>query len=350
MKTNNDVMKRIIIPLGFLVIFCLEAILIFSSIRVTEGKSDILYSYKATPSGTYSVALKDNNYIDSKQLGMNQLYISKLVNNIMSRFNYQYSGSEKADLTYTYGIDATIIGEYQTTDELDNNRVWNKKFTLVRTTSKTVNNQTGFSIAQDVNINYDQYNNIVENFYKEINLPMNAYLSIVFKVNVRGEPVSKVGTINEESTYEMKIPLHEQAFQITTKTSTNENQNISKVTTATKTINSLKLLFAGVAFVLTAILFFKYCQKSFVSHESAYRRQLNRILKEYGDIIVEINSMMDTSRLSIIEVKSFNELIDLEAELRIPILYYEYINEGWFMITQGHNLYRFVLKDEEEQR
>lgn len=346
---DNRMIKRVVIPLGFLIIFCLESMLIFSSIHITEGSSDILYSYKATPSGTYNITLKENSYIDSKQLGMNQLYIAKLVNNITSRFNYQYSGSEKANLTYTYSIDATIVGEYQTTDEIENNRVWTKKFTLLPSTSKTVTGEKGFTLAQDVNINYDQYNNIVENFYKEINLPMNAYLSIEFKVNVRGVPESNVGTVNEDSTYEMKIPLHEQAFQISTKTTTNENQNISKITNTKRTVNTVTMILTTIAFVITIIIFFKYCQKAFVSNETPYRKKLNRILKEYGDIIVEINSLMDMSNLSIIEVKSFNELIDLEVELRIPILYYENGIEGWFMIVQGNQLYRFVLKDNEEQ-
>ncbi len=348
MKKDNHVIKKIIIPLIFLIIFCLEASVVFGSIKVTKGKSDILYSYKATPSGMYHVGLKQNSYIDAKQLGMNQLYISKLVNNIVSRFNYQYSGSETANLTYTYGVEAEIIGEYQTTNELDNKRIWNKKFTLVPYNTKTVTNEKGFSFAQDVNINFEQYNNIASSFAKEINIPMDAYLLVTFKVNVRGVPKSNVGTVSEESTYELKIPLDEQAFQITTKSKTNDNQTISKITAATKTINSLTMLLAGAAFVVTALLFFKYCQKTFASNESPYRKKVQRILKEYGDIIVEINTLMDISQLSIVEVKSFNELMDLEAELRIPILYYENGSDAWFLISHDQHLYRFILRDEEQ--
>lgn len=348
MKKDNQLIKKVFIPLIFLIVFCLEASVAFGSIKVTKGKSDILYSYKATPSGTYNVGLKDNSYIDSKQLGMNQLYISKLVNTIYGRFNYQYSGSEEANLTYTYGVEAEIIGEYQTTSELENKRIWNKKFTLVPYSTKTVTNEKGFSLAQDVNVNFEQYNNIVTSFSKEINIPMDAYLSVVFKVNVRGVPKSNVGTVSEESTYELKIPLDEQAFQITTKAKANENQSISKITNATRTVNSLTMLLAGAAFVVTAFFFFKYCQKTFASIDSPHRKRVQRILKEYGDIIVEINTLMDISRLSIVEVKSFNELMDLEAELRIPILYYENGNDAWFLIHHENQLYRFILRDEEQ--
>ena len=345
---DSKMLRKVIIPIIFLIIFCAEAMIGFSAINVTEGKQDVLYSYKATPSGTYSVNLKDNNYTDSKIMGMNKLYISKFVNNISEKFNYQYSGSTEADLTYTYSVNANIIGEYQTTDELENNEVWNKSYVLVPSETKTLRNELGFTLSKDLVIDFEQYNAIVENFYKEISIPMDAYLSVVFKVSVRGVPTSNVGTVNEESSYEMKIPLNEQAFQITTKSKTNEVQNISKVTTATRTVNALKIIVALGAFVLTALAFYKYCKTFAKKNESVFERQINRILKEYGDIIVEINTLMDISNMTIVEVKSFNELIDLEAEVRIPILYYGNGNEGWFMIIQGTQLYRFVLREGQE--
>ena len=71
-------------------------------------------------------------------------------------------------------------------------------------------------------------------------------------------------------------------------------------------------------------------------------------MKEYGDIIVELASEVKKDGYSIIEVKNFNELVDLEYELRIPITFYEKEEGqyGEFMITNEKNIYLFVLKDE----
>lgn len=55
---------------------------------------------------------------------------------------------------------------------------------------------------------------------------------------------------------------------------------------------------------------------------------------------------MDISKLSIIEVKSFNEMVDLQAELHTPILYYEKGKCSLFMVINEGNLYRFVLNKE----
>ena len=54
---DNKLIKKVIIPLIFLILFSVEIIMGMSAINVTEGKKDVLYSYKATLSGTYSVNL-----------------------------------------------------------------------------------------------------------------------------------------------------------------------------------------------------------------------------------------------------------------------------------------------------
>ena len=177
---------------------------------------------------------------------------------------------------------------------------------------------------------------------------MDAYLLVKYNVKVSGTPSSNVGSIDEESSFELKIPLNEQAFQITTNSKTGDNNTISKVTEATKSINAGMLIMSLISIVVTALIFFGYRKKFSPEKESEYVREIKRILKEYGDIIVEINTLMDISKMSIIEVKSMTELIDLEAELRIPILYYEENNESWFMIIQGRQLYRYVIKEEQE--
>lgn len=343
MKKNSYIITFI-----FFIIFVIEGMFLLNSFTVTEGNSDVLYSYKANPTGTYSVNLKPNDYTDSTTLGMNQMYISKLVSSINTKFNYEFSGSTAADLNYTYSVTADIIGNYQSTNEDNNKEIWKKSYVLVPATNVNLNGKTSFTLDKDVPIEFEQYNLIVQNFYKEISVPMDAYLLVKYNVNVSGTPSSNVGKINEESSFEIKIPLNEQAFQITTNSNTSENKTISKVTEATKSINFGMLVVSLAAIAITSLIFFAYKKKFAPEKESAYEKEIKRILKEYGDIIVEINTLMDISKMAIIEVKSIRELIDLESELRIPILYYEEENESWFMIIQGRQLYRFIIKEEQE--
>ena len=69
--------------------------------------------------------------------------------------------------------------------------------------------------------------------------------------------------------------------------------------------------------------------------------------EEYGDIIIEINDELERGNLQVIEVKTFNEMLDLEDELKVPILFYEIIRDklGEFVINHNNFLYRYVLEN-----
>ena len=81
-----------------------------------------------------------------------------------------------------------------------------------------------------------------------------------------------------------------------------------------------------------------------------YQSQKDKILKEYGDIIVETTSPVNFSDYQVIQVKNFNEMIDLEEELHVPILHFEPAigEESWFMLIHDKILYKYVLKQGNE--
>ena len=69
-------------------------------------------------------------------------------------------------------------------------------------------------------------------------------------------------------------------------------------------------------------------------------------MKDYGDIIVETTSPVNFNDYQVIHVKNFNEMIDLEEELHVPILYFEPAvgQESWFMLIHDKVLYKYDLK------
>ena len=76
-----------------------------------------------------------------------------------------------------------------------------------------------------------------------------------------------------------------------------------------------------------------------------YAIALNRILKNYGDIVAEIVSPVEIDNLNIIDVKNFDQLLDIEEEIRMPILFYETIpdEQGEFIIICDNMAYRYVI-------
>ena len=76
-----------------------------------------------------------------------------------------------------------------------------------------------------------------------------------------------------------------------------------------------------------------------------YTVALNRILKSYGDIVAEVVSPIETDYMKIVDVKNFDQLLDIEEEIRMPILFYETIpeEEGEFVILYDNMVYRYII-------
>ena len=70
-----------------------------------------------------------------------------------------------------------------------------------------------------------------------------------------------------------------------------------------------------------------------------------KILRKYKEIIVEVESMPNINGKNIIDVKGFEELITIEEEIRLPILFYEENeNEYVFLIIDENVVYRKIMK------
>ena len=84
-----------------------------------------------------------------------------------------------------------------------------------------------------------------------------------------------------------------------------------------------------------------------VTRKSEYVLALNKILKEYADIIAETHNMPDLDKYDVINVKNFNDLVDVEEELHSPILYFDVKEntESVFVILNNNTAYKFTLRD-----
>lgn len=307
-----------------------------------------LYSYKIEQDNTYDVSIYPNSQYQQYEniIGPNETYPSIIVKDINLKLNYLYNGSLNIPLEYSYEINGTIYGEYKQLNEEKPSVIWQKDYVLLEKETKEISDSNNIIINLDYPINYSNFDKEVTNYKTSIKIPISAYLLVEFKVNVNGKLDDK--EIMDEKITTYKIPLNQQAFSIdenTDKKSSNsyfKNSNLDK-------INYSKLTVGVIFFVSAFIIFITSFKKIFeIKKKSSYSIKLNKIMKEYGDIIVELASEVKKDGYSIIEVKNFNELVDLEYELRIPITFYEKEEGqyGEFMITNEKNIYLFVLKDE----
>lgn len=335
---------RVFIKTMIIVFFAVGIFLIYKSLNLSAPVKEILLAYDIEQTPNYKVNIVDNNYIDEDSLQKNNNYVTNLVSSIDLNFNYLYEATKPGDYEYNYDVKATIYGKYQSNSEGENSSLWTKEYVLLENTLEKVKNKNTININKTVNLDFPKYNNEVVNFKNDLNVPITGYMEVVMTINLNGNASNN--KIKDVKTEKFIIPLNQLAFSISTDTKKNDHQEIV-YTKDNRSINMVKfdigilmIVYSITLLVLTFKLIFN------VRSKSKYESELDRILKSYGDVIIELATMINLDGKDTVLVKSFNEMLDLEEELRIPINFIQTAkNKGEFFIINNDICYKWVLSE-----
>lgn len=358
-KTQKSLKKwvRILLILIILVFIGVGSYFLLNAMSITKTKNDdVLYSYKLKQNLDYKVYLFKNSFIGKEYLDKTEeAYISDLVNNIQANFRYQYQASNTTDLKYTYDVKALIQGKYKLEEGQDKSKVWEEEFILVPEKTVELKDSNQISIDELVNIDYHNYDEKVSSFRQDLKLPISANLYVTMNIKVSGIVSNADATkdFSNSKTIKMIIPLNQQAFNIT-----EEYEKDDKETFTTSSIKETKKVdktqvIIGSSMIFVGILIFVVMFKKIfnIKEKSYYEQKRDRYLKEYGDVIIEVVTPVTKKDLKVITVKDLSELVDLEEELRIPIVFYEDPDdfEGEFTIVHDDILYEYILTNQEDE-
>lgn len=336
------------ILLLFVIVFCFatSAFLLYLNINFNKNKNNkLLYSYNINQNINYKVNLFDNSFIDDTTLESNEMYISELVKNIDLNYTFDYSATKEANLKYKYKVIGTISGTYQGNNLTDQNgSVWNKDYVLLDEVEKEIN-KSNFYINQKILLDFPTYKKEVESFKKNFSMILTTKMDIKFIVNVTGTIDDEI--IDDEKIINLSFPLGVQAFSITEEYEKTINKNIN-ITREEKLFVLANPIFIVVIFLTGLVITLVFFKRIFIIKEkNEYTKKLEKILKTYNDIIIEIASPVNIDDYEIIEVKGIEEMVDLEEELRIPINFYEHIPNYYGEFTLIHNnlVYRYIIEE-----
>lgn len=307
-------------------------------------------SYSESSDVNYRVYLKENSffekpYYDKKELiNNNQTIISKLIKNIDLNYTYNFSANDFVTGKYTYQILATI--DAKTSDGSKN--YWSKVYELTDKNEVDVKNSSSFSIIENVNIDYEMYNSLYNEFKEEnknLSSDGNLTIKLVIEGVVNNSNVDK--TINLSPKLSLELPLSEAATEISidtkesdTKKTFDKKEKSSDIKYTVYFVSSI-LLFIVSVFVFLKIVLMSYKHRI----KFAYDIKLRRILSTYDGIIVNVSSLPDLDKFEIINVKSFDELIDAHSEVRMPINYYSNNTSDIFILINNSMLWYYDLKE-----
>lgn len=343
MEKNITNQKNIIIKAVILVVIFFIAIFFFV-ISIKKDLKNQEYMKNTTSDIDYKVNINPNTYITSQYLGKNQAYISDLIKNITANFKYNINFSKSfSTIKYRYNITAKIQGTYKESTESTPVDIWDKEYTLLSKDQIELKNSTGFNIDEKIDIDYNFYNNQISEFRSALKLPVNATLFVYLNVYTYFDNQKEDETTN----IEIEIPLNQPVFKI------KENYEPT-----TKTLNGSKeanvnyiYLTIGILLILldiSIVIFIpSFRNIFFIKNKKTYKKNLDKLLKGNEEIMIEISNDLNISSKNIIEVKSFEDILDIESELNLPILYIKNNNQTTFYILYNENIFKYLLKNED---
>ncbi len=341
-KVSIQKFTKIFLGTLFLIVLIMSLWIIVDCFKKTPDRTETVANYSSKPTIDYRVYLKPNRFYEQKYLTKDKKYISNIIDYIEIDFGYLFNSSKSIDYTYTYKVDANVSSQYELNGSVA--ELWKKTYNIIP--AKTVTDK-GLNVKtnEKIKIDYSKYDSLAKGFREEYGVVAETKLTINIDISLSGKLGSD--TMNEAKTITLTMPLNKAVTDVAVLGDNATTKDITKDIKGETNVNYVLLIpaifLALVSAPLTVMTFYKLFK---ITNVSQYIVEQKKILKGYGDIIAEVTTKPDLQDLKIVEVKNFEDLINIEEELRVPIIFYELSgkDESWFIITSGTQAYRYILK------
>ncbi len=345
MKKKNYRLKKEVKLFLLIILLSLTIFLSYMSFKnafsSTNNTNVINYNEKGI--ADYTVYLKDNTHFDSDILPSGMEYVANIIDTVKMNFNYEIHTTEKLNFNYDYTIDAQlVIKKHNEEGILDT-----KNYNLV--TSDGKDSTKDLFINEVVEINYDDYNAIVNDFKNQYGVSIDSYLVVSLNVSTVGSNNDLDKDLVSDNIMSINVPLSEQTVNVEIPTDTIDN--VSYITDYDNVQITNPLFFGlmvmlGLVALIILFIIFKVLYKLFYNGD-IYDRTIKKYLREYDRLIVTSRQpdLDEESFANKIRVMSIEELIDAHDSTGSPIIYYEVIpnEKSYFVIIDNSTIYKLTI-------
>lgn len=308
----------------------------FFIIKAVSYSKDEIVTYDEVSSAKYKVCLNDNNMYEQSCLEEGMQYVSSLVHNITTNFEYRINFS--SDIAYDLGYH--VVALTQIYDKSDTTKVLYKKEEILVEKKMITDKSNVLNINTKADIDYNEFNKIIEEYKNNYNIDSTANVQIILYLDEEKE------TRNVSS---VTIPLGEQTFSIKKNNVSNINQSVKIIMDRWNQNTIICTVIATGLLLISMIFLYKlaYLVWKVTSNRSKYQAKVSQLLREYDRIIVVARDGYESNiSKKIIKVASFDELLDARETLEKPIIYSK-INsvKSEFIVEDDKKLYKYVLKE-----
>ena len=307
-------------------------------------------SYEEKGSALYHAYLNENEYYEQERLNGEHAYISSLIHHMDVQFSYQSEmDAENVKYQYQYRVDAQFIIQ----DEKTGAAIYNPTETILGPTIAVYEGQK-LVLDPTVEIDYVSYNEKAKEFIEKYHLAnVTAHLNVTMYVDVVGMSELFASDNASQYTVQVKIPLNQNVFkpQVTSTIPSGAQKVLSNPNESKNVIR----IIAWIVGVLDAgaIAYSVYYVLKTRDEHIDYSRKVQRIVGNYKSFIQKITNEFDAAGYQILEVDTFNEMLEIRDTLQLPILMHE--NEDktrtlFCIPVDGRLLYTFEIKVDTYER
>ena len=333
---NVRLARNIII---FVIAFSLCLLLASKSFEYENTK---VIKFRENNTIDYKVYLKENEFYDTPYLDKGMIYVANLIDKIKLTFDYKFDIDEKVNLDFNY----KVLGDLVISSVNGATNFFKKTYTLLDTETAKIDDKNVYNLDKDLEIDYDYYNRLANNFRNQYGVDTNSYLKVYLQVDKTGGNDDNVN-IEDSVTSEITIPLSEKAIEINF--NSKDTNLIKSITTDKKLVFDIKIFIVEcILFIISAIFLVKSIKLMIRlnGNKSSYDIILEKILREYDRLIVETTTGIDMNKSHIINIDKFQELLDVRDNLKLPIMYYNIASHQkcYFYIKNNNDVYIYYLK------
>ena len=335
------------------------AVLIFASvITYNQLNKEYYINYTESSGVDYRVKIKPGTpfYDDYKDYYANEAgevwlksgeaYPASAVEVIVADVNYELNmDARDVDYEYSYKVYATA----EVVDSVTKNKFNMPVIEIKSESTHAQNSNNKLFVHEEVNIDYNQYNDMVKNFTDQLGITKStSTLIVTMEVNVIGSSTDFASNSQNRHTVNISVPLTEQSFKVDYSSSVPTGE--SKVLAYKNAGN--QHLYRGAAVTLGAVellllaifIAFVYLTRN---HDVNYSIKVQRLVNNYRSFIQQVTNGFDVTGYQIVAIASFREMLSIRDTIQSPVLMSENTDQTrtqFFIPTNTKILYLFEIK------
>ena len=329
-----------------IIIAFVSLIAIISSITYFKTDSRFYINYDETSEVDYKVYLKENDFYEDPYLDKGQVYVASLIDHIETDFVYEMEmETENVNFAYSYRMDAQL----EIIDEISKAPMFTKIYDVKDEVTYTKENAKNLYIREKASFDYDEYNDLATRYigvYDLTNVTSN--LKVNLYINVLSACDNFEKDASNEYVVSLSIPLTSQKVNIkmTSSIPTAGNKILACEKNQTKDIFEVIMVLSISLDIILLVALFLYMYIS-INSDVQYNLKKLRLLSNYKSYIQKIKNSFDFTNYQILELETFEELLEIHDTLQKPILMEENFDKtatNFFITGENSIVYLYEIR------